>query len=792
MKLFMRQLSLWAVMIIAILCFGFTTTLFAQDDAIHPPQAAENARQALFNAQVALLTGNTENALASVEQAQAYFDATLRAPLAETVPQALGGIEAQFAAQFATLTQAANAGDANQLAAARGQWWAALLNASAEVVYASLETGDTDTAALWLPLRDFRPSTRFSRPGADATLAIRNLANGDIEIEAAIASVRADLLDTYQAQLNASLVDLDDTVRHGFPMRSSEEAGLAAGYFNILAPFYSEQRGDDALVEMQASFDQLLTAAKNGDISAVDETRQAITTALMGFRAAPLSEAEIVRRAGQLSRFITLVPIEYERGVRNGVVIADIEIQEAITFHQGAAAAFADLQGTLSEIDPEATARVSTLLAGIPAQIRAVDEPANIRAVVDEISALLTATIPPEWLASSAGSDIDVILSVLDQVITAVQQDEYTLAESARLEAYALLELGLEQRLVGFAPDMAIYIESLFWQGTSEEAGLAVLLAQRAPLVEIRANISSLNTAFGEARLLLDSARSAPEAVIGNAAIIVFREGLEAVLILASLLASLRTAEEMRFRRPLIGGAALAFLATAITWVLANSLLNVLLPLGERLEAIVSLIAIGVLLVITNWFFHKVYWTGWMANFHAQKRRLIGGVVTVSVSQTLGLVLLGFTSIYREGFETVLFLQSLVLEAGIGIVLQGVVLGLIATSIVGVITFALQVRLPYKKMLVVTGVMIGGVLLVMVGNTVHVMQVVGWMPIHPIQGVFFPYWMGQWFGIFATWEGIILQFAAAAFVIGSYFIAERQQKQKRTQSRGKASQTAEA
>jgi high-affinity iron transporter len=205
-----------------------------------------------------------------------------------------------------------------------------------------------------------------------------------------------------------------------------------------------------------------------------------------------------------------------------------------------------------------------------------------------------------------------------------------------------------------------------------------------------------------------------------------------------------------------------------------------LLPLGERLEAIVSLIAIGVLLLITNWFFHKVYWTGWMANFHARKRQLVGGVVAISIGQTIGLMTLGFTSIYREGFETVLFLQSLVLEAGASVVLQGIALGLLGTAVVGVITFALQVRLPYKKMLVVTGVMIGVVLLTMVGHTVHVMQSVGWLPITPLTGVFLPYWMGQWFGLFATLQGIGLQIAAATFVIGSYFLAERQNKSRRS------------
>ncbi|MGH9790532.1 MAG: iron permease, partial [Candidatus Acidiferrales bacterium] len=349
-----------------------------------------------------------------------------------------------------------------------------------------------------------------------------------------------------------------------------------------------------------------------GNDTAFADARAQIDAALEGFRAAPLSEEELARRAGQLMRFLSLVPVEYERGVRNGVITSDIEIQEALTFHAGALAAFNDLQAALAERDPQAAARVEDLFAASLAQIRDVAEPGALRSTLDEATQLLTAALPAEWLQNSAGSDIDVILSVLDQVAVAAAQGEYTQAESARLEAYALLELGVEQRLRGFVPDMAVRIESLFWQGTNEHTGLSVLLASQASSGEIRATLAELEIALGEVRLVLDSARSAPTAVAGNAAVIVFREGLEAVLILASLLASLRAAEERRFRRPLIMGALLALGASVVTWWLANHLLTLLLPLGERLEAIVSLIAIAVLLVITNWFFHHVYWTGWM------------------------------------------------------------------------------------------------------------------------------------------------------------------------------------
>ena len=137
-----------------------------------------------------------------------------------------------------------------------------------------------------------------------------------------------------------------------------------------------------------------------------------------------------------------------------------------------------------------------------------------------------------------------------------------------------------------------------------------------------------------------------------------------------------------------------------------------------------SLVAIAMLLLITNWFFHKVYWSGWIARFHGHKRTLLAGVA----GQAIGFALLGFVSVYREGFETALFLQALFLRAGADTVLAGVLLGGAAVAAVGVLTLHLEKKLPHKKMLVVAGVLIGTVLITLVGSTVHVMQAVLWVP----------------------------------------------------------------
>jgi len=78
-----------------------------------------------------------------------------------------------------------------------------------------------------------------------------------------------------------------------------------------------------------------------------------------------LTKAEQARRAGQLLRFLSLVPVEYGRGVRNGQVTRDLEIQEAATFRDGAAAAFADIRSALEARDASKTQQIDALCGQI-------------------------------------------------------------------------------------------------------------------------------------------------------------------------------------------------------------------------------------------------------------------------------------------------------------------------------------------------------------------------------------------------------------------------------------------
>jgi high-affinity iron transporter len=270
-------------------------------------------------------------------------------------------------------------------------------------------------------------------------------------------------------------------------------------------------------------------------------------------------------------------------------------------------------------------------------------------------------------------------------------------------------------------------------------------------------------------------AHLSPGAVVVNTGLLVFREGLEAVLVLAAFTASF-VGDDRNLRRPVAGGAVLALGASVVTWFVAIGVIGALGGPGLDVQAATGLIAVAVLLVVMNWFFHKIYWTGWISAHNRRRRSLTSGS-DAGRRALLGLALLGFTAVYREGFEVVLFLQNLRITAGSRAVLEGVALGLALTVAVGIVTFALQQRLPYKRMLMATGALLGFVLLVMVGESIQELQLAGWLPAHSI-GVNFPGFVGLWFAVFPTVEGILAQVVAAALVLGSYFLAEHMRVQR--------------
>ena len=89
-------------------------------------------------------------------------------------------------------------------------------------------------------------------------------------------------------------------------------------------------------------------------------------------------------------------------------------------------------------------------------------------------------------------------------------------------------------------------------------------------------------------------------------------------------------------------------------------------------------------------------------------------------------------------------------------------------GLVGLLTFKFGLKLPYRKLLVVTGFLVVTIMVSFIGQTVRLFQTVGWISVHPIPGVHIPDWAGLWLGLYPSWEGFFIPPLALVYVGGAW------------------------
>ncbi len=442
-------------------------------------------------------------------------------------------------------------------------------------------------------------------------------------------------------------------------------------------------------------------------------------------------------------------------------------------------------RGRLAQSDPASAAlalesvdRLVTLLAPTSVRLQPWPLALEVAALSERAERTLDAFAPPRSHRSDPYAQIE---SALDRVEHAARGGHVAAASLALTDAYALYAAGPGLRLRTADPTLDARITREELLGDARSLSLADTVARGGDGSALSSAISRVRSEMKLTAQTLGEVRIAHATIVADAAIIVFREGLEAVLILAAITASFVGARR-HLRKPVLLGGLAGLVATALTWLIAQVILHLLGDGGLELQAVTGLIAIVVLLLVTNWFFHRVYWSEWISRFNRRRRAIERWDRLGFVSgQVLGLLLLGLSSVYREGLETVLFLQAMQSSAGTATTALGAGIGLAGTLVVGTITFGLQHKLPFKRMLVVTGALIALVLAVMLGTTVHTMQAIGWLPTTPTGFGISATW-SQWLGLYATWEGIAAQLLALVFVVGSY-LAARELRVKRPRRR---------
>ncbi len=257
--------------------------------------------------------------------------------------------------------------------------------------------------------------------------------------------------------------------------------------------------------------------------------------------------------------------------------------------------------------------------------------------------------------------------------------------------------------------------------------GVRAGIGQGAPAAAVDADFAALRL-----RLLQADARLSAGAPAwlgaGNAFIILVREGLEAVLLVAALLAYLSAAGAGRkARRQIYLGVAAGIVATLGTWVVARALV----PIGggsrELVEGVTGLLAVAVLLYVSNWLFQKTYIHDWKEYLRAHAGR------AVTTGSALAMAWLAFAAVYREGFETVLFYQALLFDAGPLAVLAGAIPGALLIGALGVAIIRLGVKLPLKRVFAVTNAILLYLAFTFVGKGLYNLQEAGVFAPHPLR-----------------------------------------------------------
>lgn len=253
-----------------------------------------------------------------------------------------------------------------------------------------------------------------------------------------------------------------------------------------------------------------------------------------------------------------------------------------------------------------------------------------------------------------------------------------------------------------------------------------------------------------------------------NAFAIIVREGLEAVLLIGALLAYLGASRSSAsHRRQIYAGMGVGVAATFLTWLVARTLV----PIGgagrELVEGVTGLVAVGVLLYVSNWLAQKTYIQDWKTFLRERAD------AAATAGSALAMAGLAFAAVYREGFETVLFYQALLFDAGAKAVLAGFVPGLLLIVGIGVGIIRLGIRLPLRKVFTVTNAILLYLAFAFLGKSLYNLQEAGLFAPHPIawfpdNGV-----LRQLLGLYPVLESLLAQVAFLGLVGVTYVVYRR-------------------
>jgi high-affinity iron transporter len=334
-------------------------------------------------------------------------------------------------------------------------------------------------------------------------------------------------------------------------------------------------------------------------------------------------------------------------------------------------------------------------------------------------------------------------------------EDAYIAARNAYLDHFEFVEIPLRIR----DEQLTLELEEVF-------AELRNLIEAGAPQEQVADVASEVQAGLDRVEKVLTApGLGAPAIAAGYSFTILFREGLEAVLVLAAILGYLEASRNVAYRKPILAGVGAAVGATILTFLLASLVLSVAPVQRELLEAGTAIIAVILLFYVSFWLVSRLDQRRWMEFVKAKVWS------AASTGSAFALAAVGFTAVYREGFETVLFYQALLsfaqeLELWVAL---GAVAGAVALGVVAFVIFRAGRRIPVKTFLGIAVVMIMALSVALVGNAVRALQEATVIPVTFLEGVpRLPIFLADLTGWHPTLQTIVAQaILAAVYVAGA-------------------------
>lgn len=350
----------------------------------------------------------------------------------------------------------------------------------------------------------------------------------------------------------------------------------------------------------------------------------------------------------------------------------------------------------------------------------------------------------------------------------------YTASRNAYLDHFEFVEIPLRVR----DEELTLSLEEDFAAMRNEIEAGAEISAIESIAAELTEGLDDVE------RTLAEPGIAAPLLAAMYAFTILFREGIEAVLVVAAVLGYLEASRNGVYKPAVLKGVGAAGVMTVVTFVAAALFINLAPVQRELIEAGTAILAVLVLFYVSFWLVTRLEHRRWM---EFVKAKVWAAATTGS---TLALAGVGFTAVYREGFETVLFYQALLsfasgLEAWVAL---GTAAGAVALGAVGYFVFAAGRRIPIKAFLTTAVALVMVLSVAFIGNAVRALQTAAVIGVTVLESVpRLPIFLAELTGFHPTRETIVAQAALTLiYVVGAVWTFVILPRRERSVSGGRA------